>query len=120
MTGRVDGDGRALLRVPVAAAAGGPRIDVEAWVDTAFTGGLTMPRSMAAGIGLAMGVATQAILADGSRVGLDSFVCYLNWFGGTYRTQAVATDATFPLLGTQFLAGRRLVVDYAAGTVELT
>jgi hypothetical protein len=51
---------------------------------------------------------------------LDSFVCYLHWFGETYRTQAVATDAVYPLLGTQFLAGRRLVIDYAAGTVELT
>lgn len=51
---------------------------------------------------------------------MDSFVCYLDWFGGTYRTQAVATDAVYPLLGTQFLAGRRLVIDYATGTVELT
>jgi hypothetical protein len=32
----------------------------------------------------------------------------------------VATDAAHPLLGTQLLAGRRLVVDYTAGTVELT
>ena len=60
------------------------------------------------------------MLADGSRVVLDSFVCYLDWFGGMYRTQAVATDAAYPLLGTQLLAGRRLLVDYAAGTVELT
>ena len=120
MTGRVESDGRALLRVPVAATAGGPRTDIEAWVDTAFTGGLTMPRAAATGLGLAAGVSGSAILADGSQVVLDSFVCYLDWFGGTYRTQAVATDAAYPLLGTQFLAGRRLVIDYAAGTVELT
>jgi predicted aspartyl protease len=116
----VDVDGRALLRVPVAATAGGPRTDIEVWVDTAFTGGLTMPRAVAAMLGLAAGVSGSAILADGSQVVLDSFVCYLDWFGATYRTQAVATDATYPLLGTQLLAGRRLVIDYAAGTVELT
>lgn len=120
MTGRVDGDGRALVRVPAGATAGGPRTEVEAWVDTAFTGGLTMPRAVAAGLGLAAGASIDAVLADGSQVALDSFVCHLDWFGGTYRVQAVATDAAYPLLGTQLLAGRRLVIDYAAGTVELT
>ncbi len=120
MTGRVDGDGRALLRVPLAATANGPRTEVEAWVDTAFNGALTMPRAVATGLGLADGMSTDALLADGSRVVLDSFVCYLDWFGGTYLTQAVATDGAHPLLGTQLLAGRRLVVDYAASTVELT
>lgn len=120
MTGRVDGQLRALVRIPLAASPGGPRTEVEAWVDTAFNGGLTLPRSVAAGLGLPPGVSADAVLADGSQVALESFVCYLDWFGGTYRTQAVATDGAYPLLGTQLLAGRRLVIDYAAGTVELT
>lgn len=120
MTGRVDQAGRALLRVPVAASTGGPWAEVEAWVDMAFNGGLTLPRSVASGMGLPPGVSSDALLADGSRVTLESFVCHLDWFGRMYRTQAVATDGAFPLLGTQLLAGRRLTVDYAAGTVELT
>jgi predicted aspartyl protease len=120
MTGRVDANGRALLRVPVAATAGGPRTDIEVWVDTAFTGGLTMPRAMAGRLGLVAGASGTALLADGSQVVLNSFLCYLDWFGGTYRTHATATDAVYPLLGTELLAGRRLVIDYAAGAVELT
>lgn len=104
----------------MAASVGGPRTEIEAWIDTAFTGVLTLPRLTAAGLGLAPGVTADAVLADGSKVTLESSVCFLDWFGGTYRTQAVATDAAHPLLGTQLLAGRRLVVDYAAGTVELT
>ena len=40
MTGCVDGQLRALLRVPLAATQDGPRQDTEAWVDTAFNGGL--------------------------------------------------------------------------------
>jgi hypothetical protein len=56
MTGRVDADGRAFLRVPVAASTRGPRTEIEAWVDTAFTGGLTLPRSLGAGLGLEAGV----------------------------------------------------------------
>ena len=119
MTGRVDGQLRALVRVPLAASPGGPQSEVEVWIDTAINGGLTLPRTAAAGLGLPPGVSADAVLADGSQVTLESFVCYLDWFGSTYRTQAVATDGAFPLLGTQLLAGRRLTVDYAAGTVEL-
>ena len=89
-------------------------------MDTAFTGGLTLPRPLADGLGLAAGSSADAVLADGSRVTLVAYECFLDWFGGTYRTEVVATDASHPLLGTQLLAGRRLVIDYAAGTVELT
>ena len=120
MTGRVDGVGRAFLSVPVAATASGVRTEIEAWVDTAFIGGLTLPRPLAAGLGLTAGSSTDAVLADGSRVVLVGYDCFLDWFGGTYRTEVVATDAPYALLGTQFLIGRRLVINYSASTVELT
>ena len=96
MIGRVDGQLRALIRVPLAASLGGPQQDVEAWVDTA------------------------AVLADGRTVTVELFGCYLDWFGGRYQTQVVAGDAAYPLLGTHLLAGRRLVIDYPTGMVELT
>ena len=32
----------------------------------------------------------------------------------------IASDATYPLLGTLLLAGHRLTIDYAANTIELT
>ena len=120
LIGSVDDQLRALIRIPLRAAPSAPLQEIVAWVDTAFNGGLTLPRPVAAGLGLPPGVSADAVLADGSRVALESFVCYLDWFGSVYRTQAVATDGAFPLLGTQLLAGRRLTVDYAAGTVELT
>jgi predicted aspartyl protease len=119
VTGWVDEESRALLRVPVSATLGGPRTEVEAWIDTAFTGGLTMPRSLASGLGLPVGSSTDAVLADGSQITLIGYDCFLDWFGGTYRTEVVATDGAYPLLGTQLLAGRRLEIDYAKGTVEL-
>lgn len=119
MTGRVDGQLRALLRVPLATSQGGPWHDVEAWVDTAFNGGLALPRSVADGLGLPQEASTDAVLADGRTVTVEMFGGYLDWFGGTYRTQVVAGDAAYPLLGTQLLNGHRLVIDYAAGTVEL-
>jgi len=53
-------------------------------------------------------------------VTLETFGCCLDWFGGTYQTQVIASDGAFPLLGTFLLSGRRLVVDYKAKTAELT
>lgn len=120
MTGRVDGQLRALLRVRLAATLGGPRQEIEAWVDTAFNGGLALPRTVATGLGLPQEASADAVLADGRTVTVEMYGCYLDWFGSTYQTQAVAGDAAYPLLGTQLLTGHRLVVDYAAGTVELT
>ena len=44
MRGFVDDKLRALVRVPVAASSGGKRMDIAVWIDTAFNGGLVIPR----------------------------------------------------------------------------
>ena len=44
MTGFVDEQLRALLRVPVSASRDGPRTELVMWIDTAFNGGLAVPR----------------------------------------------------------------------------
>ena len=120
MTGHVDEQLRALIRVPVGASRDGPRQEIVAWVDTAFNGGLTIPRALVGGLGLPQESSVEAVLADGRTVALETFGCYLDWFGGTYQTQVVASDGAYPLLGTSLLSGRRLAIDYAARTVELT
>lgn len=120
VTGHVDDQLRALVRVPVAAARDGHRQEIVAWLDTAFNGGLTIPRALINSLGLLQESSIEAVLADGRTVALETFGCHLDWFGETYQTQVVASDGPFPLLGTQLLAGRRLAIDYATGTVELT
>lgn len=45
MNGIVDVDLRALLDVRVEANANGAKATVKVWVDTAFNGGLVLPRS---------------------------------------------------------------------------
>src|SRR5207248_8792963 len=87
VTGRVDDQLRALVRVPVGATRDGPRQEVVAWVDTAFNGGLTIPRALVACRGLPQESSVEAVLADGRTVALETFGCYLDWFGGTYQTQ---------------------------------
>ena len=120
MTGHVDDQLRALIRVPVGASRDGPRQEIVAWVDTAFNGGLTIPRALIASLGLSQESSVEAVLADGRTVALETFGCFFDWFGGTYQTQVVASDGAYPLLGTQLLSGRRLAIDYPAKTVELT
>ena len=117
--GHLDDQLRALVRVPVAASGDGQRQEIVAWVDTAFNGGLTVPRALIGGLGLPQESSVEAILADGRTVALETFGCHLDWFGQTFQTQVVASDGAYPLLGTQLLVGRRLAIDYAAGTVEL-
>jgi clan AA aspartic protease len=118
--GIVDEQLRALLRVPVSAARDGGRTDLVVWIDTAFNGGLTIPRQQVAQLGLVKEASAEAILADGRTVELETFACFLDWFGKCYETQVAASDGEYPLLGTILLDGHRLDIDYAARTVELT
>jgi clan AA aspartic protease len=90
------------------------------WIDTAFNGGLTIPREQVAALGLSKESSAEAILADGRSVELETFACFFDWFGNTYETQIIASDGRYPLLGTLLLDGHRLDIDYRAKTVELT
>ena len=120
MKGFVDDKLRALVRVPVSASSDGKRTDVITWIDTAFNGGLVMPRKQIVELGLVKESSAEAVLADGHSVELDTFSCFFDWFGKSYETQIVANDGEYPLLGTILLDGHRLEIDYQAKTVELT
>src|SRR5439155_22595607 len=114
MNGFVDGNLRALLRVPVSASRDGERTDLVVWIDTAFNGGLAVPRKQVAELGLSKQSSAEAILADGRSVELETCACFLDWFGNTYETQIAASDGEYPLLGTMLLDGHRLHINYAA------
>ncbi len=62
---------------------------------------------------------TEAILADGTKVNLETFVAYLDWFGELIPVQVIANEGQFPLLGTALLEKCRLVVDYVAKSVAI-
>ena len=55
MNGFVDDQLRALLPVPVSASLDGNRTEILAWIDTAFNGGLAIPRKLAADLELVEG-----------------------------------------------------------------
>ncbi|MCE9530488.1 MAG: hypothetical protein K8T89_05065 [Planctomycetes bacterium] len=120
MNGRVDTFQRALVDVVVHRAKFEPPRVITVWVDTAFNGFLVFPQEMIEELGLEQEAATEAILADGSRVTLESFICYVEWFGEVVPAQVIGNNGILPLLGTELLAKRKLVVDYIAGVVSIS
>lgn len=119
MIGFVDDNLRALLEVQVRARPKGRKSTIVAWVDTAFNGGLVLPRPEIERLGLKESSSTPAILADGQQVELPTFTCYLSWFGKEYRTQVVANEGAHPLLGTVLLDGHDLAISYKNRTLSL-
>lgn len=119
MKGSVDSANRALLGVSIRPAEFDSPVGVVAWIDTGFNGFLIIPRSLIASLGLEEGSTTKAVLADGKQVELESFLCYVDWFGELLAVQVIANDGKFPLLGTEFLTDRRLTIDFLEGSVEI-
>lgn len=119
MNGFVDDQLRALLPVSVSPSPEGNRTEILAWIDTAFNGGLAIPRELATDLGLVEVSYVEAILADGTPVELPLFRCIIDWFGHSYETEIAASDGKFALLGTVLLGDRVLHIDYKTKTVSL-
>lgn len=119
MNGFVDDDLRALIEVRVGNRRQAQKSTVEVWIDTAFNGGLVLPRHQIERLGLEEYSSTSAVLADGQQVELATYTCYLEWFGREYRTQVIANDGTTPLLGTTLLDGLELSINYQSRRLSL-
>ncbi len=119
MIGKVDGQGRALLALPVSAHPQGTFKEVTAWIDTAFDGHLVFSMQLIVELQLDSLADTEAILADGSKVILETFLGYIDWFGKRVPLQIVANDGHYPLLGTGLLQQRILHIDYVQQQLSL-
>ena len=120
MIGYVDDRGRALLEVRVSNRLGGNYVPVTTWIDTAFDGHLVFSRKRIEELDLDALVETEAMLADGSKVVLETFVCFLDWFGEHTTLQVIANNGVYPLLGTALLEPRVLHIDYAQKSLSLS
>jgi clan AA aspartic protease len=112
MTGRIDEFGRALLKLSVYAAVNKTRHEIEVWVDTGFTGEIVAPESLVKQLSLPQSSMVAAALADGSQSVLETFSCFVDWFGESRVVEVVSSQSRIPLLGVGLLLGRRLIVDY--------
>jgi predicted aspartyl protease len=67
VNGIVDASGRALVTLNVRATEDGPLTAVNAWIDTAFSGELVVPRRIISDLSLQQAAAVEAKLADGRK-----------------------------------------------------
>lgn len=111
--GVVNANREATLRL-VVRGANGHEHELEAVIDTGFTGFLTLPPSLIISLGLAWRGQAQAMLGDGS---LHQFAVYgatVIWDG---QARTVETDAadTIPLVGVGLLYGHDLRIQMVEG-----
>lgn len=84
--------------------------DIEAIVDTGFTGHLTLPIDLIERLTLSWLSRGHALLADGSRHVFDVYIGTLTW-NGQSRTVEVDEAETDPLVGMRLLRDHNLSVD---------
>jgi clan AA aspartic protease len=119
VTGEVDNSGRALVVLRLRPSLDANATPLTAWVDTAFTGELVVPRGTIERLGLHQSAAVMAGLADGTQVVLETYSCIVEWFGQDRRVEVVENEGQFALLGVGLLRDRRLQIDYRSRTVSI-
>jgi len=117
--GAVNSALEAVLPLTVQGTAG-PAQQVEAVIDTGFSGFLTLPSALVTGLGLAFDGVGWAVLADGTEARFDVYDATLLWDGQPRRVYVYAAETT-PLVGMRLLEGHDLHVEVQDGgrvTVE--
>ena len=88
--------------------------EIEAVIDTGFTGFLTLPPGLISELGLPFVAGNRATLADGSEVVFPSYGVAVMWDGQTIYVEADAAETT-PLVGMRLMDGHSLYVEIEDG-----
>jgi clan AA aspartic protease len=112
ITGSVNAHREATVRLTVR----GPQAqeEVEAIVDTGFSGFLTLPPLLVATLGLPFRSQGRAILADGSETLFEVYEAEIIWDERLRRIFVDGAD-TVPLIGMALLDGHELTVQVVDG-----
>lgn len=119
MNGQVDSFGRALVTVSVRPSDVAATHNVQVWIDTGFNGNLVLPQQQIDDPELPESGTVKAILADGSEVTLQRYVCRVVWFGEQRELEVVANQGEYPLLGVGLLLGHDLHISYRSGKITI-
>ena len=111
--GVVTGAHEAVVRLALRGSAG-QRRDIEAVIDTGFSGFLTVTPALAGEMGLDFRGTGRATLADGSEITFPSYSVVVLWDGQERYVEADAADTT-PLVGMRLLDGHSLFVEVEDG-----
>ena len=120
ITGTVNAVKEAVIRLK-ARGFSGQEHEFDAVVDTGFTGYLTLPPTVIAGLGLPFAGHQQIILGDGSVQVVEIYTGLVEWDGIDVLVTAESEEVE-PLVGMALMDGYRLTVDNVGGgavTLEL-
>ena len=92
----------------------GQSVDIEAVVDTGFTGFLTLPLDVVDELGLPFAYVVQAFLANDDEVRFNVHHATVLWDGQPRDVEAAATGSS-PLVGMMLLDRHTLTIDVEAG-----
>src|SRR5689334_10488641 len=95
------------VAVPVTFIGAKDRTELEAIVDTGFTGSLSLPQALIDELDLAPIGTVEVELADSTDVSLPSYRATIEWQGYLVDLDVIATGDR-PLLGLELLAGWEL------------
>lgn len=116
MRGRVgEGAREALLTLSVSGPSG-KRAELEAVVDTGFTGALCLPPETISDLRLPFVGRGAAVLADGRAVETRYYRGQVLWHGHERAVQVLSAEGG-PLVGMTLLRGSRLSIDVVPGGV---
>lgn len=113
ITGQVNARYEITIKLPVRDSTGQEQ-EIEAILDSGFTGSLTLPPSVIASLGLPWRSRTTATLANGSVEQLDIYVATIIWDGNPRSVLIPAIDSV-PLIGMTLLIGYDLRVRVTVG-----
>ena len=88
--------------------------DIEAVIDTGFSGFLTLPTALVRELELFYQYRGRAVLADGSEAFFHVYEVNVLWDGRLMRIEADAADAT-PLVGMRLMDRHNLNIDIEDG-----
>jgi clan AA aspartic protease len=120
MRGRVDGGGREAILPLTVIGRSGVQAEVEATVDTGFTGSLCLPLDVVSFLSVPFVGRGVAVLADGSTVETSYQRARVLWHDSERAVQVLVTEGG-PLVGMTLLRGSVLTVTVLPGgevTVE--
>jgi clan AA aspartic protease len=114
MRGRVADDGREAILPLTVVGRSGVRAEVEATVDTGFTGSLCLPLDIVRSLSAPFVGRGVAVLADGSMVETSYHRVRVLWHGRERAIQALVTKGG-PLVGMTLLRGSVLTIAVSPG-----
>ena len=95
-------------------------VTIEGILDTGFDGFLCLPTSIAVLLGLELMYATSSELADGTVIEDELvFAGQAEWDRVLRQIEITLTHSEDTLIGTAFLTGYRVELDYVARTVSI-